>query len=124
MQKKAPNNYWKLRKQSFNYAFRGLAAAFASEPNIRLHTISAVLVVIAGFVLELTTLEWVAIIICIGLVFISELFNTAIEELTNLASPGRNKRAGLVKDLAAGAVIASAIISATCGLIIFINKLL
>ncbi len=68
-------------------------------------------------------MEWVAIILCIGMVLATELINTAIERLVDLISPDRNPIAGQIKDIAAGAVLICAIAAAIVGLIIFIPYL-
>ncbi|MEG2574055.1 MAG: diacylglycerol kinase family protein, partial [Bacteroides sp.] len=78
-----------------------------------------VLVVIAGCLFHITRNEWIAILLCVALVFAAEAFNTAIERLVNIVSPERNVQAGDVKDIAAGAVLICAIIAAIVGLIIF-----
>ena len=80
-------------------------------------------VVIAGFVLGITRMEWMIIILCIGVVIAAELFNTAIEKLVDLVSPQQHPVAGQVKDIAAGAVLVCAATAAIIGLIVFIPYL-
>ena len=63
--------------------------------------------------------EWVAVLGAIGLVWMAELFNTALEELTNLVSPEHNPLAGRAKDLAAGAVLVASVTAALVGIIVF-----
>ena len=58
-----------------------------------------------------------------GLVISLEVLNTAIEKLVDVVSPGYAKEAGLVKDIAAGAVLVAAIAAVIAGGIIFIPKL-
>lgn len=116
--------YFKKRYNSFKFALRGINSAFRSEPHMRLHVLSALTVVIAGFFFNVTTLEWCLLAGCIGLVFIAEIFNTAIETITNLVSPEWNNLAGKTKDLAAGAVLAASITAAVVGTIIFLPYLL
>ena len=74
----------------------------------------------AGFFFEIHRIEWIAIIICIGVVIAAEAFNTAIERLVNLTSPEWNPIAGEAKDIAAGAVLICAVAAAIVGLVIFI----
>lgn len=83
-----------------------------------------ILVIFFSFLLQISNLEWLIVIFCIGLVLTAEIFNSAIEVLTDIVSPESNPRAGLVKDMAAGAVLIAAITSAIIGLIIFVPKLL
>lgn len=93
------------------------------EQNLNFHLIATAVVVIAGFVLGITRMEWMIIILCIGVVIAAELFNTAIEKLVDLVSPQQHPVAGQVKDIAAGAVLVCAATAAIIGLIVFIPYL-
>ena len=68
-------------------------------------------------------MEWCIILLVIGMVLAAELMNSAIEMLTDLASPAYSKKAGRLKDMAAGAVLITAITAVIVGLIIFIPKI-
>lgn len=96
---------------------------FRTEKNMRIHLTFTVLVIIFGWILRISITEWLLCLLCFGLVFTAEMVNTAIENIVDLVSPQQNKLAGKAKDIAAGAVLVSAIISACVGLIIFIPKL-
>ena len=87
------------------------------------HMLMALFVVLTGSYLQVSTAEWLWLIACIGMVMVAEIFNTAVEKLVDMVSPQHNERAGLIKDLAAGAVLVTAITAAVIGLIIFIPKL-
>lgn len=108
------------RLKSFVYAWRGLLLLIRQEHNAWIHLSAAAGVVIAGFCFNITQLEWIAVVFCIGLVLAAETFNTAIEKLANVVSPDWNELIGKVKDVAAGAVLICAITAAIVGLIIFI----
>jgi diacylglycerol kinase len=110
--------------RGFGYAFNGVWHAAASQLNFRVHLVAAVIAAYGGWALGVSPDEWLWIILCIGLVLAAELFNTAIEFLTDLVSPEHNKKAGLVKDMAAGAVLITAVCALMIGLIIFVPKLL
>ena len=79
--------------------------------------------VVAGLALDIRPLEWVAVLLCMGLVIGAELFNTAIERLVDLVSPQWHPVAGRVKDIAAGAVLVCAVVSVAVGLIVFVPYL-
>ena len=81
------------------------------------------LVIIAGIVLKISAIEWIICLVLFGLVISLELVNTAIETTVDIAMPEINEKAKFAKDIAAGAVLFSAIISAIIGLIIFVPKL-
>ena len=112
----------KKRLQSFGYAGRGIRLVFTSEANMKIHILIAAVVVICGFFFQITIQEWIACILCIGLVFSAEMINTAIENVVDLASPEHHELAGKAKDIAAGAVLICAIISVIIGLLIFVPK--
>lgn len=109
---------------SFKYAFQGIFSAFKTERNMKIHVAFMILVIIAGIVLKISLIEWLICVLCFALVISAELFNTAIELVVDLASPGIHEKAKLSKDIAAGAVLITAIGSAIIGLIIFIPKII
>jgi len=103
----------------FQYAFKGVAAALASERNLRVHFVIALIVIGAGFYFDITAMEWCVVIICIGLVIAFEMVNTAIEDLVDLVTQEWKPLAGKIKDAAAGAVLIASIVALVAGIIIF-----
>ncbi len=112
------------RLKSFTYAFNGLKVLFWEEHNSRIHLFATVCVVIAGALLKLSILEWVAVAFAVGLVFSGDIFNSAIEELADVVCPERDERIKKVKDLAAAAVLVNAITAAVIGLLVFVQKII
>jgi diacylglycerol kinase len=112
------------RIKSFGNAFRGIFFAFKTQHNIWIHSLAIVVVVIAGFIFKLDVMEWGLVVLAIGLVLATEMINTAMEWLMDLVSPGYSEKAGLIKDVAAGAVLVAAVISVIIGAIVFVPKLL
>ncbi len=117
-------NYFKNRILSFAFAFRGIWQVIKHEANIKIHTLAAVVVIVLGIVLQISTIEWLIVILTIGVVMSAEIFNSAIEKLVDIAHPEQNKKAGLIKDMAAGAVLVLAFAAAVIGFIIFIPKII
>ena len=115
---------FKKRIESFKFAFAGIAHFVKSEPNVIIHLIAAVVAVCMGFFFAINSVEWCLVIFAIGLVLSAEAFNTAIEYLTDLVSPDYHELAGKTKDVAAAAVLMSAITAAIVGLLIFLPKIL
>ncbi len=109
---------------SFKYAFDGIKASFESERNMKIHIFIMILVIIFGFILKISLLEWIICIILFAIVIAGELFNTAIETVVDIAMPQINPKAKIAKDVSAGAVLWLAIGSAVIGLIIFVPKIL
>jgi len=104
---------------SFKNAFSGLITAFKSERNMIIHGIATVLVILAGVLLRIDNTRWLAVFFAIGLVIVSELFNTAIEILTDMVTDQYSEKAKKVKDISAGAVLFSAVISVVIGILVF-----
>lgn len=125
MQKTMNNSKKGLKKRikSFNYAFNGLYELVKSEPNARIHLIATFSAVLAGIFLRLSNVEWCIILIVIALVWATEAFNTIVEKLVDHLFPEYHETARITKDIAAGAVLVSAIVALACGLIIFLPKL-
>ena len=115
---------FKKLMRSFGFAFKGLAYATHTQLNFRVHLIAALIAAFAGYALRISVNEWQWVILSIALVLICELFNTALEYLVDLVSPGYNERAGRVKDIGAAAVTIAALFAFITGIIIFLPKLL
>ena len=106
--------------QSLRYAGRGVKHAFMSQRNIRIHLAVGAIVVALGIYYELDFYEALALVIVIAFVLISEMINTAIEEVVNLVAPGKSVPGMIAKDVAAGAVLFSSICAIIVGCLIFI----
>ncbi len=103
---------------SFRPAFQGWAHVWRTQPNVWLHSIITLVVVALGFWLDLGRSDWVMILLAIGLVWVAEFLNTAIEAVVDLASPRQHKLAQIAKDASAGAVVLAALIAVLVGLLI------
>lgn len=110
--------------RSFRFAGQGVVALFRHENNARFHALAGLVVVGAGLWLGLTTTEWSILLTQIGLIFMAEAINTAVEKLCDVVSPAYHPTIKTVKDMAAGAVLIVAIVSVLVGLLILGPKLL
>lgn len=108
---------------SFNDAATGLVRSTKTQRNLRYHLLFAFSVVVLSFFLRITTMEFVAIAIVIGMVIVAELFNTAVEEVVDLVSENYHPLAKSAKDIAAGAVLVSAAVAFLCGYMILTPKI-
>ena len=112
------------RFRSFKFAFRGLKSLLIFEHNSRIHLLAAVIVIILGFIFRISLADWSLLILVIGLVFLSELINSSLEAISDVAKPEWNEKILRAKDYAAAAVLVTAVISVFIGGIIFIPRLL
>lgn len=76
----------------------------------------------AGFYFQISTMEWIAQCLAIGLVLSIEGLNTAAEEIANFVHPDYHNKIGYIKDVAAGAVFFAAITAIVVGGFIYIPK--
>jgi len=104
--------------KGFVYAWRGIAAG-ASGRNFRVMLAAAVIMIVLGYFLNISRMEWGLVILATGLVLSLELLNTAGEKLVDILSPDHDPRYGLVKDILAGAVLVTALAAAVVGLLVF-----
>jgi len=116
--------FWINRGRSFVYAFRGVSYALKTQRNLWIQLSFLLLAVILGWVFDIEHLEWLTIIGVSGLVLALEILNTAVETFLDTHYPEKDPKIGLVKDIAAGAVLVAAIAALIVGLVIFIPKLL
>lgn len=101
------------------FAFEGLRYAFRSQRSLRIESIIAGFIVVIGFALDISRLEWAIVIISIFFVIGLELVNTAIEAVVDLVSPEYHPVAKVAKDIASAAVLTSAVGGLIAGLVIF-----
>ena len=111
-------------KRKFEVAFRGVRIFFQTEPTAWFYLGVAVAVSVIGWLLHITLLEWLAIFLCIGLVFVSEMINSSIEKLSDLVDKNYNSEIKNIKDISAGAVLLAAIISVLVGGFIIVPRLI
>lgn len=104
----------------FGYALEGLAYAFRTQCNVRVHIAIATVAIIAGLLLKLPRVEMVLVILLVTLVLAAELFNTAIETCIDLVSPDFHPLAKTTKDVSAAAVLVLSIGAVIIGLFIYL----
>jgi diacylglycerol kinase len=110
--------------RKFHVAFKGLVFFFKNELNAKIHAAISIMVIVSGFYFKLNLIEWGLISISIALVFTAEIINTAIEKAMDLVHPEENPYVGIIKDVAAGAVLFASIMSAVIGLLVFVPHLM
>ena len=106
--------------KSFGFAFQGLLYTIKTQRNFRIHLIATFIVLCCSAYYHIEMLEFLILLICIGLVLFAELVNTSIETIVDLVSPDYHKLAKITKDTAAASVLVLVMISALIGTIIFL----
>jgi diacylglycerol kinase (ATP) len=112
------------RIKSFQHALNGLKILWTEEHNARIHFLVGIIVVIAGFAFNVSFIEWMLLVIAIGFVIVVEIINSSIENLVDFVSPKKHPHIKKIKDLAAAAVLMSAMTAVVIGLIVFVPKIL
>jgi diacylglycerol kinase len=103
---------------SFAVAIFGIGFALRTQSHMRFHAVAGLIACCLGLIVSLEPLEWAIILLAIAVVISAEMINTAVEQAVNLASPDIHPVAKVAKDVAAGAVLVAAAISAIIGLLI------
>lgn len=106
--------------QGFGHAFHGIGWALKTQCHLRIHLLATVSVIMLGVIRQIVTWEWCVIFLCIGLVWMAELFNTALEVLCDRVTREKDESIKRVKDVAAGAVLVTAMISIAVAILIFL----
>jgi diacylglycerol kinase (ATP) len=106
------------RLKSFAHAFRGIVEFVRLGANAKIQLVAAVLIVGLGLLLEFGTYDWIAVVLCIGMVLSAEAMNTAVEQLADALRPESDERIRLVKDVAAGAALITAIVSVVVAVLV------
>lgn len=109
--------------ESFNYAIEGLVHVLKTQRNIRIHFFLAFLVLLFSLFFDLTRLELIAIFFAIILVLVSELLNTALEASIDIYTTTYDPLAKMAKDVAASAVLLSALNAVFVGYFVFFPRL-
>ena len=107
------------RIKSVRHALHGIAYVLRSQHNAWIHAVVTILVAAAGFLFQLSAAEWCCIVIAASSVWTAEALNTALELLADAAIEDLHPLVGHAKDVAAGAVLVTAIGAGIVGVIIF-----
>jgi len=103
---------------SFQDAVAGLLYVVRTQRNAQIHLTIALVVVLLGVWLRLPLLHWAVLVLTMGFVLVGEMLNTVAETLVDLVSPGYHPLAKIAKDIAAGAVLLTALVSVVVGFLI------
>lgn len=114
----------KKYSSSFVYAYEGLKWAFLHHANYRIHAIMSIATLIASIILQISTVEWLFIILTITLGFVIESINTAVEATCDAIDQNWREDIRIAKDVSAAAMLVYSIGASLIALFIFIPKLI
>lgn len=110
--------------KSFINAVEGVTKILPEQRNFRIELVIAILVIAAGFITGLNSLEWCIILICIALVISFEAINTGIEHLADAVKPEYDPLIRKAKDVSAAAVLIASLFAVIIGIIIFAPRII
>lgn len=113
----------KRQMKSYKYAAKGVHYTLATQVNIWVQLFATVIVLLTAYYLDFSLEHYLILVLTIGFVIAAELFNTAIEILVDLISPEHHPQAGLIKDVAAGAVLVASFTAAIIGTVLFVTAI-
>lgn len=116
------NSFFTGRLKSIGFAFKGAFKLITTEHSVMVQSTIALLIIIAGFVFEISREEWMMQILAFGLVLGIESLNTAVEKIADFIHPEFHNKIGFIKDIAAGAVLFAALAAIAIGLLIYVPK--
>ena len=107
-----------MRARSFRYAFAGWWYVIRTQKNAWIHALASLAVIALALWLQIPLRDWAVLFLTIGMVWMAEFMNTALEAVVDLVSPQQNPLAKVGKDVGAAAVLIAAISAAIIGLLI------
>jgi len=111
-------NQSRSRIAAFRHAFAGLGYVIRTQRNAWIHALATLMVIIIGTWLDIDRRDWAILLLAIGLVWLAEFLNTALEAVVDLASPETHPMARVGKDVGAAAVLIAATAAAITGLLV------
>ena len=120
--KNSKDSFVVYRFKSIKYALKGLWMLLRSENSIKLQFGIGIALTFLGFSMNISTSEWTAQFLAIGLVMVAEGLNTSVEKIANFIHPEYHEKIGEIKDIAAGAVAIAALVSFVIGFLIYLPK--
>lgn len=111
-------------RESLKIAVKGIAYLFLYHRNMRIIFLAGIFAFLSGILFKLKGIELVVLCISITLVFMAEIFNTAVEMILDISVRKYHTLIKLVKDIAAAVVLITSLNAFAVGMIIFMKKIL
>ena len=122
--KKDSRLYNKNFIEAWKNAFSGIAHGFNTQRNLKIQLIAGIIVTILGIVLKISKVEWAILMLSVFLVLGTEMMNTAVEAVVDLCTEEYHEKAKIAKDVAAGAVVLTALNALIVSYFLFADKII
>ncbi len=122
--KKDSRLYNKNFIEAWKNAFSGIAHGFKTQRNLKIQLIAGIIVTILGIVLKISKVEWAILMLSVFLVLGTEMMNTAVEAVVDLCTEEYHEKAKIAKDVAAGAVVLTALNALIVSYFLFADKII
>ena len=104
-------------------AFSGIAHGFKTQRNLKIQLVAGIAVIILGIILKISNAEWAILMLSVFLVLGTEMMNTAVEAAVDLCTEEYHEKAKIAKDVAAGAVVLTALNAVIVSYFLFADKI-
>ena len=122
--KKDSRLYNKNFIEAWKNAFSGIAHGFKTQRNLKIQLLAGIIVTVLGIVLKISNTEWAILMLSVFLVLGTEMMNTAVEAAVDLYTEEYNEKAKIAKDVAAGAVVLTALNAVIVSYFLFADKII
>ena len=111
-------------KESFQFALRGVIYLFIFHRNMRIIFLSGIAVFLFGIYLKLPRIEFAVLCVTISVVFLAEMFNSAIELIIDMFTDKYHTMIKIIKDISAGVVLLASLNAVAVGYFLFSRRIL
>lgn len=118
-----PSSLLVQERASFRHAFAGLCHAWGTQRHLRIHAVLGAVASGTAILLRVSPGEWAVLLLTIALMFALEMLNTVVEVVVDMISPDCHPQAKVAKDVAAGAVLITAVGAVAVGVAIFLPRI-
>ena len=115
--------YSRGRLSAFGYAFQGAYDLLRNQAPSKIHILAFLGMMTVSWYLQFPLWKWVAVLLCSGMVLAAEALNTAVEYVVDLVSPDYHVLAGKAKDVAAAAVLFTAVFSGIIAILLIVDAI-
>jgi diacylglycerol kinase len=117
-------NRLRVHQVSFRHAYDGFVYTVKTQPNFRFHLLATICAMLMGIYFQINKYEWLVLVFTVNMVLVAEMINTSIESIVDLVTLERRQDAKVAKDVSAGMVLVSAVLSVVVAFFLFLPKII